>query len=57
MSGKNERDTSTRPAPLNPGDEAAKGVPGTGENLCQHCRGEGRMLDGTRCENAAAPAG
>lgn len=28
---------------LNPGDEAAPGTPGTGENLCPDCNGSGKM--------------
>ena len=28
--------------PLNPGDEAAPGTPGAGENVCPHCKGAGR---------------
>ena len=35
--------------PLNPGDEAAPGTPGTGENLCPHCGGSGEH-DGVPCE-------
>ena len=35
-------------APLNPGDEAPAGTPGTGENLCRECGGSGR-LNGTAC--------
>jgi hypothetical protein len=34
--------------PLNPGDEAAPGTPGTGENLCPQCSGSGRA-DGGEC--------
>jgi len=34
---------------LNPGDEAAPGTPGTGENLCPHCAGRGKHDDGTEC--------
>ncbi len=34
--------------PLNPGDEAPAGTPGTGENLCRECGGNGR-LNGTAC--------
>jgi hypothetical protein len=34
--------------PLNPGDEAAPGTPGTGENLCPQCSGSGRA-DGAEC--------
>ena len=33
----------------NPGDEAAPGTPGTGENICPHCNGEGRHGDGREC--------
>ncbi|MGJ3265170.1 MAG: hypothetical protein ACFE0R_18250 [Salinarimonas sp.] len=29
--------------PLAPGDEAAPGTPGTGENVCPDCRGTGRL--------------
>ena len=36
--------------PLNPGDEAAPGTPGTGENICPKCSGSGE-LDGAPCEN------
>jgi hypothetical protein len=28
---------------LNPGDEAAPGTPGTGEDVCPDCRGSGRI--------------
>jgi hypothetical protein len=39
------------PAPaLNPGDEAAPGTPGTGENLCPECHGTGRR-QGRTCTN------
>ncbi|MDX3911743.1 MAG: hypothetical protein QHC67_18375 [Sphingobium sp.] len=31
--------------PLNPGDVAAPGTPGTGENLCATCSGTGRLDD------------
>ena len=31
-----------------PGDEAAPGTPGTGENICRHCNGTGEH-DGTPC--------
>jgi len=33
---------------LNPGDVAAPGTPGTGENLCLDCAGSGR-IDGGPC--------
>ena len=33
-----------------PGDEAPRGTPGAGENLCPACGGSGK-LDGAACEN------
>ena len=30
-----------------PGDDAAPGTPGTGENVCPECRGSGRLEGGT----------
>jgi hypothetical protein len=33
---------------MNPGDQAPKGTPGTGENLCPECSGKGR-IDGKPC--------
>jgi hypothetical protein len=38
------------PEKLNPGDEAARGTPGTGEDICPECNGSGR-IDGTPCPN------
>jgi hypothetical protein len=35
---------------LNPGDEALPGTPGTGEDICPQCHGEGR-IDGVHCPN------
>jgi len=35
---------------LNPGDQASPGTPGTGEDLCPVCGGDGET-DGGRCEN------
>jgi hypothetical protein len=35
--------------PLNPGDDAAPGTPGSGEDTCQRCEGSGRLDDGTSC--------
>ena len=38
------RPQSTTPAnTMNPGDEAPPGTPGTGENVCPHCHGTGRI--------------
>jgi DnaJ-class molecular chaperone len=31
-----------------PGDEAAPGTPGTGENICRHCKGTGEH-EGRAC--------
>ncbi len=36
--------------PLNPGDDAAPGTAGTGEDLCRRCGGSGR-IDGVECPN------
>jgi hypothetical protein len=38
-------------APLNPGDEAAPGTPGTGEDICPDCNGRGRLANGKPCAN------
>lgn len=35
---------------LNPGDEAAPGTLGTGEDICPLCHGQGRIMH-TRCPN------
>lgn len=35
---------------LNPGDEATRGTPGTGEDICPQCKGSGR-IDGAACPN------
>jgi hypothetical protein len=39
--------------PLNPGDEAEPGTPGTGEAVCPRCSGTGR-LNGQPCPNCGA---
>jgi len=36
--------------PMNPGDQAPPGTPGTGEDVCPKCGGSGR-LDQGECEN------
>lgn len=38
---------------LNPGDEAAPGTPGTGEDLCLECNGTGKREGGTECQACA----
>lgn len=35
-------------APMSPGDEAPAGTPGTGEDLCRTCGGDGQ-LNGSPC--------
>lgn len=37
--------------PLSPGDEAAPGTPGTGEDTCPACKGSGKTADGKSCPN------
>lgn len=37
--------------PLNPGDQAEPGTPGTGEGLCSECGGSGTLEDGRECPN------
>ena len=32
--------------PMQPGDDAPEGTPGTGENLCPRCNGSGRVEHG-----------
>jgi hypothetical protein len=39
------------PKPLNPGDEAPAGTPGTGEDICPECNGEGRSARSEQCRN------
>jgi hypothetical protein len=41
---------ASNPRMLNPGDEAAPGTPGTGEDVCPECNGKGR-IDGSPCNN------
>lgn len=35
---------------MSPGDQAPPGTPGTGENICPVCSGEG-TVDGQKCVN------
>ena len=37
---------------LNPGDEALPGTPGTGEDICPHCHGSGRLAE-RKCPDCA----
>jgi hypothetical protein len=41
---------ASSPKMLNPGDEAAPGTPGTGEDVCPECHGQGR-INGFPCSN------
>jgi RecJ-like exonuclease len=43
MSGDRKPDRSSDSSTVNPGDVAAPGTPGTGENVCQDCKGSGRI--------------
>lgn len=43
--------TQTPDKPLNPGDEARPGTPGTGEDICPECDGKGRTVRGETCRN------
>jgi RecJ-like exonuclease len=37
--------------PMNPGDEARPGTPGTGEDICPQCNGKGKTARGEPCRN------
>jgi RecJ-like exonuclease len=37
--------------PLNPGDDAEPGTPGTGEDTCPVCQGTGMIGETTPCAN------
>jgi len=37
--------------PMSPGDEAAPGTPGTGEDICPECKGTGKINGGKECPN------
>ena len=39
---------------MNPGDEAAPGTPGTGENLCPDCSGNGHLKSGEPCRTCGS---
>lgn len=44
------KDFDSQNSLTNPGDEAAPGTPGTGENICSVCNGSGRVDTG-ECTN------
>ncbi len=35
--------------PVKPGDEAAPGTPGVGEDICRKCRGTGKLENDSVC--------
>jgi hypothetical protein len=45
------RTPEPKPRPdIDPGDEAAPGAPGTGEDICRACKGTGKLEGGKRCD-------
>ena len=43
---------STSPErPVNPGDEASPGTPGTGDDICPECNGKGKTARGETCRS------
>ncbi|MBV9757873.1 MAG: hypothetical protein JO047_12515 [Alphaproteobacteria bacterium] len=46
----NQRGDQGETAKPNPGDEALRGTPGTGEDVCPECHGSGRV-DARPCRN------
>ena len=46
--GTGGREASATTPPLNPGDDAAPGTPGTGETFCPVCGGSGQQ-NGSAC--------
>lgn len=43
MTTRSDKSRSTQVPELNPGDEAAPGTSGAGENTCPKCQGSGRL--------------
>ena len=41
--------STTPEPPLSPGDEAAPGTPGAGEDICDACSGTGKLDNGKPC--------
>jgi hypothetical protein len=50
MTKKPTRERRESASTLHPGDQAAPGTPGTGENICAECHGTGRV-HGRACDN------
>lgn len=50
MGTQGQRSDQPGTADMNPGDQAPRGTPGTGENLCPECSGSGRK-DDRECPN------
>ncbi len=51
MASKDQVDDMRKPT-LNPGDEAKRGTPGTGEDVCPDCNGSGR-INNAQCPTCA----
>jgi DnaJ-class molecular chaperone len=47
--------TTAPDSPLNPGDEAEPGTPGTGEDVCPVCQGTGRQPGEPNDEDTPCP--
>jgi RecJ-like exonuclease len=42
-------DVRSQTPPLNPGDDATEGTPGSGEDICSRCHGRGTLGTGQDC--------
>lgn len=49
VAGEEDPGAAVEVPPMQPGDEAPAGTPGTGETLCRSCGGTGRSDDGKPC--------
>lgn len=49
MTGSSSRSPIPATSAINPGDEAAPGTPGTGEDICRKCGGSGQCSNGSEC--------
>ena len=45
----NSNSTADGNQDINPGDDAAPGTVGTGEDICPACRGTGKLASGQPC--------
>jgi hypothetical protein len=51
--GTKDQQTGPQEAPLSPGDEAAPGTTGSGEDICPACKGSGKSAEGNDCPNCS----